>query len=108
LRLSFGAVALHQIKDIRDYISRDNPVAAMAIVSRIEQVATFISDNPGVGRSTVIRGMRAFPVTPYPYVIYFHRLRDEVRIVRVLHSARRRPELREDGPAYLAQIGQAR
>lgn len=49
------------------------------------------------------RRVRAFPVVPYPYVIYFRSIRDGVRIVRVLHSARRRPELREDGPAYLAE-----
>jgi plasmid stabilization system protein ParE len=44
----------------------------------------------------------------HPYVVYFRKLHGEVRIARVLHSARRRPELREDGPGYKAELAQVR
>jgi toxin ParE1/3/4 len=92
----------------RSDIARDNPHAAAIVLDRIIEVAEFATANPGVGRATLSQGLRAFPVAPFPYVIYFRRLRGGVRIVRVLHSARRRPELREDGPAYLAEFAQAR
>jgi toxin ParE1/3/4 len=103
MTFSVSTTAERQIRGIYAYIARDNPRAAAEVVVRIEEIANFIAANPGVGRATLSQGLRAFPVAPYPYVIYFRRIRDGVRIVRVLHSARRRPELREDGPAYLAE-----
>ena len=108
MKLSFSATASRQIENIHAHISRDNPGAAMKVVARIEEIAKFIGRNPDVGRRTITRAMRAFPVAPYPYVIYFRKLRDEVRIVRVLHSSRRRPELREDGPGYRAELAHVR
>lgn len=108
MRTSFSAIASRQVDRIYDYIARENPHAAEVVVDRIIEVAEFVTANPGVGRATLSQGLRAFPVAPYPYVIYFRRLRDGVRIVRVLHSARRRPELREDGPAYQAESACAR
>ena len=108
MKLSFSATASRQIENIHAHRSRDNPGAAMKVVARIEEAAKFIAGNPDVGRRTITRAMRAFPVAPYPYVIYFRKLRDEVRIVRVLHSSRRRPELREDGPGYRAELAHVR
>ena len=107
MKLSFGTLALRQIEDIQVYIARDNPIAAARVVARIEEIARFVADNPGVGHETISRYLRAFPINPYPYVIYFRKLRHEVRIVRVLHSARLRPELREDGPAYQPEFARA-
>jgi toxin ParE1/3/4 len=108
VRLSVSVIASRQIESIYVHILRNNPRAATEIVTRIAEVAKFIASNPGVGRATMVRGMRAFPVVPYPYVIYFRKFRDEVRIVRVLHSARKRPELREDGPDYKAELALVR
>ena len=105
MKLSFSATASRHIENIHAHISRDT---AMKVVARIEEIAKFIGRNPDVGCRTITRAMRAFPVAPYPYVIYFRKLRDEVRIVRVLHSARKRPELREDGPSYETELAQVR
>ena len=104
----FSATASRQIREIYSYIARDSPYAAARVIDRIVEVAEFVAANPATGRATLVRDMRAFPATPYPYLVYFRKLRGEVRIVRVLHSARRRPELREDGPVYrteLARVG---
>ena len=108
MKLSIGRLAARQIRSIYAYIAHDNHQAAAKVVARIDEVAKFIAANPGAGRATLDPDVRAFPVNPYPYVIYFRNLRDEVRIVRVLHAEQRRPELREEGPAYLAEFAQTR
>jgi toxin ParE1/3/4 len=94
----FSALATRQVDKIFDYISRDNPAAAATVVTRIYQVASHAASFPEAGRLTVIGGVRMFVVSPYPYVIFarFLARSDEVRIVAVRHTARRRPALHED------------
>ncbi|GEM_PF-847810 len=108
MRLSVSPLASRQIRSIYAYVAHDNLQAATKVVARIGEVAKFVAANPGAGRATLVPDVRAFPANPYPYVIYFRKLRDEVRIVRVLHAAQRRPGLREEGPVYLAELAQAR
>jgi plasmid stabilization system protein ParE len=90
--------ALRQIDRIHSYIARDNVAAAERVRERIFDVIAIIAEFPHIGHMTVKRGLRQLPVHPYPYIIYFRWLSKQrrVRIVRVLHSAQRRPELREN------------
>ena len=102
MRLSFSRTASRQIKDNYLYIAHDNPRAAADVVDRILEVAEFVAGWPNAGHETVLMGIRAIPANPHPYVLYFRRTREGVRLLRVLHAARRRPGLREDGREYWA------
>lgn len=78
---------------IADYISQDNPHAALRMHARF--IATFesLSAQPrmGVELLDIKKGLRYFPVKPY---LIFYQIDDEVlSIVRVLHSAREWQEL---------------
>ena len=57
-----------------------------------------------MGHETVSRGLRMFVVTPYPYLIFYRYFprRDELRVERVRHSARRRPALRDEPAEFRA------
>ena len=46
MRVRFTRRATAQLGAIFDYIARDNPAAAAAVVARIEERATRLSDSP--------------------------------------------------------------
>lgn len=93
---------MRQMLDIFLYIARDDPQAAERVRDRIYDVIAFVARYPRAGHATMIPGLRVMPVGTYPYVVLFRwdEKRRRVRIVRVLHGARRRPALREDQPEF--------
>ena len=101
MTLSFSPTSVRQIKNIFAYIARDNLSAASEVIDRIIEVAEFVAAHPNAGHATVVRGVRAIPANPYPYVIYFRRSANGVRLLRVMHAAQKRPELREDAREFL-------
>lgn len=93
MRLTYSRRALSQIEQISAYIARDNPTAAAAVLARIESLGALVSRYPSIGRPTDVADIRVISVRPYPYVLFYKALpdRNEVRILRVTHTARRRP-----------------
>jgi toxin ParE1/3/4 len=91
MSVRFSRRALSQIDEIFNYIASENPRAAVAVVQKIEAVATLIGRNPAIGRRTSIHNVRVFRPSPYPYLIFYrwNEARDEVIVLRVRHSARR-------------------
>ena len=91
--------AEREIDEIHDFIARDNALAAQKVVDRIHAVIALLVVNPRMGHEALTGDMRMFVVTPYPYLIYFRHFPrlDELRVVSVRHSARRRTvQLREE------------
>jgi len=86
--------ARFDVIDIAYYIAEDNLEAAdrfaEAITAALEQLATL----PGLGRvhdfnNPRLKGMRMWPVPGFPRHLIFYRASDEeLRVIRVLHSAR--------------------
>lgn len=87
-RCRFTDVAKADLRDIAQYIRRDNPAAARQTVKRLREVcqSTLVMfPQGGTKRDDLATGLRAF--SGGNYVIYFTG-RDPVVIVRVLHGAR--------------------
>ncbi len=87
-RCQFTAPARQDLKEIAEYIRRDNVEAARRVVARIRDVCKrTLTAFPGGGtiRDDLRPGLRCFSVGNF--VIYF-RGRNPVEIVRVLHGAR--------------------
>ena len=87
-RVIFTAPAKQDLREIAAYIARDNPDAAIRVVSRIRDVCkTTLATFPAGGtmRDELRSGLRSFTVGHY--VIYFQG-RNPVAILRVLHGAR--------------------
>ncbi|MGD9633694.1 MAG: type II toxin-antitoxin system RelE/ParE family toxin [Pirellulales bacterium] len=80
---------------IAEYISADNPTAAARWLDEIERNFTLLASYAGIGEevSEIRPGLRRF--CHGQYLIYFEPLDDELRIVRVLHGARRMEDLSE-------------
>ena len=73
-----------------DYISQDNPTAAIELGDAIERRVAELSEHSRLYRAGRVRGTREMVVHPN-YVVVYRIARDEIEILRVLHSARQWP-----------------
>jgi plasmid stabilization system protein ParE len=89
-----------QLREIHDYVAKDNLAAADAIVSRIEHLTGLLADNPYMGRRLTRGRRRRLTVAPYPYLIYYEIVGDTVRILSIRHAARFRRAFQEPRRAF--------
>lgn len=82
--------ALGDLADIITYIARDNPPAARALKSRIEEAAAAIARHPTIYRTGRVPGTRELVVHPN-YILIYQVLSDRIQIVGVWHARRRYP-----------------
>jgi toxin ParE1/3/4 len=93
MSVQFSIEASRDLEEVKNYISRDNPDAAVRLILLIREKCTLLAQQPGIGRdrSDILSGLRGFPVGNY--VIFYQPTNDGIAVVRVLHGARDIPEL---------------
>ena len=91
MRPFWTAEAIDDRRSIYGYIEADNPSAALALDERIFEKAMRLIDHPGLGRIGRVAGTREWVAHPNYIVIYDTVSDQQVRILRVLHAARRCP-----------------
>jgi plasmid stabilization system protein ParE len=91
MRATFTPAAIRDLRQIRDYLMRENPAAAAAFADALSALTERLTAFPDSGRRTS-RGITRFTaLTAFPYQVFYRRLGgDEIRVLRVRH-ARRRP-----------------
>ena len=91
MKVSYSRGALKQLDEIFSYIAHNSPAAATRLTERIERLARLLGQYPLMGRITSKQDIRIFGVPNYPYVIFYRIIaeRDEIRILRIRHTARR-------------------
>jgi len=77
-------------EDIYDFIEADNPAAALDLDEMFSEKALHLVDHPGLGRLGRVNGTREMVVHPN-YILVYDVRADRVRVLRVLHAARRWP-----------------
>ena len=90
MRVRYTRLAQRDIEDIFDHIQADSPQAALEVEATIRNKAEALSDFPEIGVMTDLKDVRRFPLTRYPYTI-FYRIdwsENTVDILRVVHAAR--------------------
>jgi toxin ParE1/3/4 len=88
MRLRVRPQARQDLREIGDYIARDNRRAARRFVRMLRERCAFLAQNPHIGRERpeLREGLRSFPVQNY---VIFDRILDEtVEIVNVVRGAR--------------------
>lgn len=93
-KVAFSPAAVSDLKEIGDYISdKDNRLAAQRFVARIKAKCVVIGNNPLIypSKNELMAGARMLAFDRY--LILFTISTHEVRIERVLHSARNLPSL---------------
>ncbi len=76
------------------YIARDNPAAADKLIRQIDDTFTLLATNPEIGirQDDVRPGLRCKPVRKH-YLVFYEFAGNELRILRVVHGARKYEEL---------------
>lgn len=88
MRYELSPQAKSDLREIGDYIARDNPFRAVSFIEELTEQCQKLVTNPGIGtsRPDLAEGLRMLPHGRY---LIFYRVNEEtLRIVRVLHSAR--------------------
>jgi toxin ParE1/3/4 len=92
MRIVVREAAAGDLDEILDWISRDNPRAAAALVrrilARVERLAT-----PGLshmGRPGLVEGTRELVEPPYIIVYMVDEPADEIAVLAIVHGARDR------------------
>lgn len=81
--------ALQNLEVIYEYVAKDNPDAALQLVTKIRGAVRQLEDFPLMGRIGRVKETREIVVSPY---IMIYRVNGNfVEILRVLHSARKFP-----------------
>lgn len=80
--------------EIYDYIEADNPAAALTLDEFFSEKAGRLVEHPGLGRPGRISGTREL-VAHRHYILVYDVVDECVRILRVLHTARQWPPVRE-------------
>jgi len=92
VRLKWTHAASRDLDRVEEYISRDNPRAAIDTVLEIIRHVGMLADHPGMGRPGRVDGTRELTIAGLPYVVaYLHRA-DTITVLRVLHSAMKWPK----------------
>jgi toxin ParE1/3/4 len=89
MRVSYSPPVIRQIAEAFDYIVQENPAAANDFLLRVESMASLLSGRPGIGRTTSKPGVQVIGLPPYPYLMFYKVLGDELRVIRVRHMRRR-------------------
>jgi toxin ParE1/3/4 len=95
VRVRYTENATAELARIFEYIARDNPSAADAVVRRVEEVAIRLAMFPGTGHACDTAGVLVAPLVRFPYAIYYKVEGDELLILHVHHGARRQPQFHE-------------
>ncbi len=92
MEIIWRRVALNDLEGIRRYIARENPTAGVRIRATIRNAVEQLADHPHLGRPGRAEGTRELVVTGTPFIVVYRVLDNRLRILSVIHGARRWPE----------------
>ena len=83
--------ALEDLERIHAYISKDNPVAASRVVTRLIDRAMELAHAPFQGREVDEPNARVIVIPRFRYFVFYTVEGDEIYITHFRHTSRRRP-----------------
>lgn len=82
--------AMADRENIYDYIESNNPAAALGLDELFADQAFLLVSYPGLGRAGRVSGTREL-VVHANYILVYDHVDDQLRVLRVLHSAMQWP-----------------
>lgn len=84
------------------YLEEANAAAALGLVEALEVAVAHIALNPATGSPRYahelnLPGLRTWPLTKYPYLIFYIELDQQIDVWRVLHMATDIPNWMTEG-----------
>ncbi|XJG73346.1 type II toxin-antitoxin system RelE/ParE family toxin [Escherichia coli] len=86
MRLEWKPMSLSDREQIMEYISKDNPLAAIALDNQFEAIAEQACERPEMYRAGRVAGTHEAVVRPH-YVLVYQVEGDTLSVLRVLHTA---------------------
>ena len=85
--------ARDDVRQIWLYIAKDNVTAADRLVDKFDETLHILARNPWIGQSAhqYREGLRQFTVGNY--VLFYEPIKAGIRLIRVLHGARKLEDL---------------
>ena len=93
MRIRWLDQAVTDLVAVRSYIAQDDPSAAGDVARSIRQAVAILIDYPAAGRPGRVPNTRELVVTGTAYVLPYRVRGGVVEILRVLHGARKWPEV---------------
>ena len=91
MKVRYHREALADLAEVRAYIARNNAAAAAAVGQRIRAAVAALADFPEQGRPGRIPGARELVIPRLPFIAAYQVTPDHVRVLAILHAARRWP-----------------
>lgn len=91
MRIRWTEGAVGNLDQVEKYVELENPPAAVATVNKIIDSAQVLADYPTIGKRGRERGTRELIVAGLPYIVIYALQREELVILRVLHSSMKYP-----------------
>lgn len=88
MRVRYTLPALADLEGVLDQIAGQSPSGAQKVAMRIRAIVDLLCRHPEVGRLTDEEGIRRINTRPYPYLVFYEHLGDEIIIHAVRHGAR--------------------
>jgi len=88
-RITRAKLARKDLRNIWLNVAQDSVAAADRLVDRIDSVVRMLSQNPHLGerQDDLRQNLRRFVVGSY--LVFYEPIRGGIRVVRILHGARR-------------------
>lgn len=91
MRVKWLRQALRNLDEEVEFLARENPDAAIAMVTTLQTSVDLLSQQPGLGRPGRLPGTRELVIAHFPYVVPY-RVRDgALEVLRVFHTSRKPP-----------------
>lgn len=90
MKLVWTRPAAADRRAIREFVANDNPAAAVALDELFSEMASRLIDHPGIGRTGRVANTREL-VAHQNYILIYDVAGELVRVLRVLHAARKWP-----------------
>jgi toxin ParE1/3/4 len=91
------ALALQDLEQaLGYYVNEGAPSAALGLIDALEKAFTHIGRHPATGSPKYahelnLQGLRSWPLSRYPYVVFYVEKTDHIDVWRVLHGQRDLP-----------------
>jgi toxin ParE1/3/4 len=91
MKIRYTETALIEIDEIFSFIAKDNVNAAAAVVDHAWATIDRLGHFPRLGQVATESGVRIMQIGRFPFLVFYTIEQDEVVILHVRHTARRRP-----------------
>lgn len=89
MKLRYTRTAARQIEDALDYVMQHSPQGARSVHERLMAATEILRVYPKAGQLTDRPGVRRLVLSPYPYVLFYRLVQDDLVILRFRHAAQR-------------------